>query len=909
MGESNLLDAREALRLADSEPRRAATLGTAVLATARAGRDHAAAAVAERAVGLATVHVGDLDTALLHLRSAIRHGRRAGSPLLAAEARMTLAFALNRRGRPRAALREIDAAMRDVDGVPRARAEAQRAAIMHQLGRTDDALVGYQRALPVLRRAGDRLWMLRVLSNRGLLHGHRRAFAMADADLREAAELTRRLDLRMFAAFVHQNLGEVHGLRGDVPTALHHLHQAEELVGPLQFKAGPLLADRSELLLSVRLTTEAREAAEQAVAAFEAEHRSIAVPEVRLVIARAATLDGDTATALVQARRAAREFARQGRPQSAAAARLMVLAARAASAHRRPVGIGEVERCIADLPAGWPAAVLEARLLAARLALGRGQVDRGRRFLVAAGQTRRSGPATLRARGWYAQAQLRRIDGNLRGATSAVRAGLRILDEQRATLRATDLRAHAAGHRFELVGLGLDIAMSGGRPEQVFAWAERGRASHLLQQPARPPEDPVVAEAVADLRATATEIHAGRLAGRNVTRLVQRQIGLERRIRDHCRMQRGDDAGDPIEPIGARQLAGALGGAVLLEYVVHDATMHVLSSADGRITLRPVAPLDDVQGLVDRVTFTLRRLGHPAASDAGRTAATRLLRVSAAALDAMVLGPVAADVGDRPLVVIPTGPLQSLPFSVLPSCAGRPVSVAPSATLWHHAAAAPASASPRRVLVGYGLPGAVAEAETLGRMHATAPIVRDDATVDTVTRAMDGAELAHIAAHGRVQPSNPLFSSLMLADGPLTVYDMERLDRVPRTVVLAACDTGRTVVQTGDEVLGISATLLSRGARQVVASVVPLPDVATGPLMVAFHRRLLAGQPAPDALAAVQQRFAGEDGGAAAAAAGFVCVGAAAAVGDGRTERAVGDGTGDPAGPDRRTPGWSRGNR
>jgi CHAT domain-containing protein len=116
----------------------------------------------------------------------------------------------------------------------------------------------------------------------------------------------------------------------------------------------------------------------------------------------------------------------------------------------------------------------------------------------------------------------------------------------------------------------------------------------------------------------------------------------------------------------------------------------------------------------------------------------------------------------------------------------------------------------------------------------------------------------------------------MLADGPLTVYDIERLERVPRMVVLAACDSGRTVVRAGDELLGISATLLSRGARQVVASVVPLPDVQTAPMMVAFHELLLAGNSAPQALARVQKRFGGENSAAGAAAAGFVCVGAAA---------------------------------
>src|SRR5687768_5225364 len=121
MTENTLAEAREALRLADSDPQQAAALGAAVLDQARARHDHAAAAVAERALGLAAMHADGLDVALSHLRGAIRHGRRAGSPLLAAEARMTLAFVLNRRGRPRAASREIETALRYLDGVPRAR--------------------------------------------------------------------------------------------------------------------------------------------------------------------------------------------------------------------------------------------------------------------------------------------------------------------------------------------------------------------------------------------------------------------------------------------------------------------------------------------------------------------------------------------------------------------------------------------------------------------------------------------------------------------------------------------------------------------------------------------------------------------------------------------------------------------
>src|ERR671937_2075767 len=53
------------------------------------------------------------------------------------------------------------------------------------------------------------------------------------------------------------------------------------------------------------------------------------------------------------------------------------------------------------------------------------------------------------------------------------------------------------------------------------------------------------------------------------------------------------------------------------------------------------------------------------------------------------------------------------------------------------------------------------------------------ATTARVLAAIDGAGLAHIAAHGEFRADSPMFSSLRLADGPMTVHDVERLRRAP----------------------------------------------------------------------------------------------------------------------------------
>src|SRR4029077_18280732 len=111
-------------------------------------------------------------------------GRRAASGRLLAEARIHLAMALNVGGRPNQALREITEVLAlDLDGVLRARALAQRAALLGQLGRHDESFAAYQRAVPMLPRSGDLPWLWRAVNNRGLIRGYRHEFAAAETDL------------------------------------------------------------------------------------------------------------------------------------------------------------------------------------------------------------------------------------------------------------------------------------------------------------------------------------------------------------------------------------------------------------------------------------------------------------------------------------------------------------------------------------------------------------------------------------------------------------------------------------------------------------------------------------------------------------------------------------------------------
>ncbi|MET9357565.1 CHAT domain-containing protein [Streptomyces sp. NPDC006617] len=124
----------------------------------------------------------------------------------------------------------------------------------------------------------------------------------------------------------------------------------------------------------------------------------------------------------------------------------------------------------------------------------------------------------------------------------------------------------------------------------------------------------------------------------------------------------------------------------------------------------------------------------------------------------------------------------------------------------------------------------------------------DDARVPSVLRELDGAALAHIAAHGTFRADSPLFSSLRMADGPLIVHDFDRLDRSPYRIILPCCDTARFASVGADELLGLVTALLPLGTAGVVACTAPVNDAAVVPLMLALHKGLEAGLSLAEAL-------------------------------------------------------------
>lgn len=667
-----------------------------------------------------------------------------------------------------------------------------------------------------------------------------------------------------------------------MPAALSAFDEAERRYAVAGRSLGQLPVERAETLLSVLLVAEAQEAAERALVQFRRERNAVDTVQARLVLARAALLAGNPVAARLEADRARRSASRQRRPGWAALAAYLSLRGRWEAGERDASTLRAAHRTAGLLTeAGWAVLALDARLIVARVALELGRVSVARRELAAAGVPEDDSPAEVRARAWHAKALLLITDGKREAAEAALANGMDVLDEFRESLGATELRARASGLGGELATLGLRLAIESGRPEAVLDWAERWRAGALRLRPVLPPDEAELAQDLSELRQVVAALGSEAGGRGDPGALLARQTELEHAIHRRARHASGSRAEVVLATLA--ELRAGLGARALVEYAGLDSRLYAVVVTGEAMALRELGPLAAVEGELDAVRFGMRRLASRLGSPGSRAAAAMLVDQKAAALDALLFDQVRSDFRDRTLVIVPTSVLHAVPWGLLPTCAGRPVSIAPSAALWLQAATGDGSgtgsgrmAGQRVLVAGPDLEHAATEVDELARLYnRVSRFSGRRARVEPVLAALDGAELAHIAAHGHFRGDNPLFSSLRLVDGPLTVYDIERLGQAPQNVVLSACDSGLPAVHPGDELVGLAAALLSLGTRSLIASVVPVPDAETRTLMVAIHRQLREGLSPSKALATAQQDVSRSGTPAdRITAAGFVCFGA-----------------------------------
>jgi CHAT domain-containing protein len=206
------------------------------------------------------------------------------------------------------------------------------------------------------------------------------------------------------------------------------------------------------------------------------------------------------------------------------------------------------------------------------------------------------------------------------------------------------------------------------------------------------------------------------------------------------------------------------------------------------------------------------------------------------------------------LLIVPHGLLHQVPFHALYDGLEYlldrfEISYAPSATVLALCQARTPGVSGRALVLGVAdplIPAVTGEARAVARQLQQAELYIDSqATLATFHARASGADILHVACHGLFRAGSPMFSALKLSDGWLLASDVMQHDLTGALVVLSACESGRSEVIGGDEILGLTRVFLSAGATTIVVSLWVVQDATTAELMSIWYEQLHElGEPA-----------------------------------------------------------------
>ncbi|MCH7231242.1 CHAT domain-containing tetratricopeptide repeat protein [Glycomyces sp. L485] len=729
----------------------------------------------------------------------------------------------------------------------------QRAFILWQNGRLPEALKWFEKAEPMLEEHGPD-WLYGALF-------HNRA-----AVWRELGELQKGLKSEQRARELFAVAGHhVHSTKAQHAEALFWLDLGEitraisgfEQVRLLYREHAPELeafvnGSYAEALMRVGMNRQAGEHCDEAIASWRlhGDVRNSAFTEYRRAVI--AHESGDYEMAETWARQALDSLYSQGIETWSFLAQLLVLQARF-DAERDDSGFSsKVDRlCDALESRGLTLRLDQARILAARSYIRAGDLETAQerlsRPLEAQGYEQL--PANLARH--LALAELARARN--RDPFPALQAGLNLLDEYRTQFGSMEFQAGVSALGIQLASMGLTGATTSGSPVMMLEWAERCRGQALRIPPVKPSADPEAREALARLRQARQRLWDLQVEGKEADEALKRVHELEEEIRAYDRTKPGPRQQSeriPAERIHER--ARERGTVIVNLFEVGGYLRAVLAGA-GSIRHVQLMKLDAAAETGRRLGADLDALGAPfKLPDRLRLSVEGSLRRNAEALADGIWYPISEFVGDRQVVIVPHSQIAWVPWPLLPPLRGRPMTVAPSSEAWMRAVSRPAVHGPALVAAGPALNTAGTEIDSIADLYPGAHLMRaDESDPELILKALDGASVAHLAAHGHHEPDNVLFSRLDFRQGPLNAYELLGLDQPPGHVVLSSCDLGRSTVAVGHETLGFTAALLHAGTPTVVSSLGRVPDDLAAEMMVDYHRCCATGASPAEALAAV----------------------------------------------------------
>lgn len=723
-----------------------------------------------------------------------------------------------------------------------------RGAILLHLGRSGEALEARETAAGIFEEAGLTLSHAKALVNIGEVHLHLGNYARS----LHAFERTRHMLTSIHA------LADQHLLLRDMADAYLQLNLHSEALATYREAEGALQAagmvhDRARVLWGAGSTLayrrdfeEAEEKLAEAAALFDEAGNVPLLSGVMLEQASLQATRGDRAAALKTAHRALDLVSKDDLPVQQIYARLRLA----------DLLLPDLEEAENHL--------LAARRLSENLALPQ-----------------------LRYRLNERLGHLRRLQGRDEEARALLEAAVDEIERLRGTvtqdaLRVSFLRDKTAAYADLLLlhlARGDDASV-----RRAFVVAERAKSRALVDlltgiSEREPPgaADPELQRRIRVLQADLNLVYGGLLGDTGdgghpapLPGLHARATELEQEI-GRLRLLEAAGGSTP-DPFAAPASSGAVqdqlpSGVTLLEYhIVGDEILAFVVTGRGIRIARGLGTVDRVQRLLRKLDVQWDRVraggGLAERHMAALKRSTR--QVLAALYDGLVapVEPLLDGSGAVPeLAVVPHGPLHRVPFHALFD--GRrslierfEISYAPSAMVYTLCQGRQAPGQDGATVLGVEdplIPAAEAEARAVsGRLPASRLYVGEEATVEALRGAAPGSGILHLACHGLFRSDNPMFSALKLHDGWLTAADVMGLDLPGVLVTLSACESGRSGVIGGDEILGLTRAFLGTGAATLVVSLWLVQDDTTAELMSLWYGRLRGGERPAAALRAAQ---------------------------------------------------------
>jgi tetratricopeptide (TPR) repeat protein len=850
-----------------------------------------------------SIGLGEYDAALMLYDQAAEIFRAEGSPVEQAVSQIGKIGALVFLGRYQDALETGRAASQVLaqhkDWFSQAKVVGNLAIVHYRLGDDIAALQAFEHAQQLYARAGmqDSPGWLRAEFNRAIVLRNLGRFDDSIQASLNAQHRLEELDQPVEAARALQNLALTYFVLGRYNEALERLDQVRSAFLADGRHRDAILTELfiSDCLLQLRRFPEVLEKSHQVYQVFDqlGTRFEVGLAIMNEAIAYAGLRRYDEALASLEG--ASKAFIAQGNPTWAAYANLEAAGVLLRKGQYR-ASLRIAEDCLAPLSA-QPVKRAQACLAAARALLALDMEGQASEYILQALQVseERDVPsiayAAHAARGRIAEAR-----GEPGEAAAAYEQAIGYLENLRGRLM-IEFRADFLDDKQEVYEDMVALHVQQGKPDEALRFTERAKSRALfdllahrldLRLAALDPDDRALAEELSRLRAERDRLYRRweseaneemRVRGdphyEDAFRHVQSDVlEIEKRITGIWHKLLIRNAGyarqASIWQVRTEVVQPYLGKeTLLLEYYFSRGELLLfLVDCQAVRVVRLSAELPKIMRLQQLLGLNWKAaasgMGLPV-SDLERNARGILRQLYGLLLEAVREQLEAYS----ELIFVPHGNLHYLPFHALHNgerylIETHSVSYLPAASLLRYCREVQ-PASQGALVVGDSYQGrlqyTLKEAELIASMWQARLLTGDQATRDAIQQAAPGCRLVHLASHGDFRSDNPLFSGLAFSDGAqpsgrtLTTLDIFNMRLNASLVTLSACQTGRSVIGGGDELLGLLRAFLYAGAQSLLLSQWAVDDRSTALLMEIFYQGLQSGASKGEALRRAQCAF------------------------------------------------------